>query len=281
MPGRGECPDRGHVEDRRAEQAARQTRPAQPVRGRHAPRPTRTPPAPRTALAVCCEAVAWARPRSQPPGTGSALVHAAAEPRVAAVHAHRPRGRLERRDPQQERRADRCGFAVARPRRRDAGRRDGRAPHPAGVVGRVIAREQAQPQRGTAENVEDDHGRRVRPAGRVVNPCGGASPTHSGRVSVSHEHKYGPIVNNWSLSPQEYAAAMGAAPAAKWYVDLCHRIEREQAEESRRAALQGSFAAWRGPPQPNLRHNPLPPDLDARELEQARGVTVESLGARA
>lgn len=94
---------------------------------------------------------------------------------------------------------------------------------------------------------------------------------------MSHEHKYGPIVNNWSLSPQEYAAAMGAAPAAKWYVDLCHRIEREQAEESRRAALQGSFAAWRGPPQPNLRHNPLPPDLDARELEQARGVTVESL----
>ncbi len=90
---------------------------------------------------------------------------------------------------------------------------------------------------------------------------------------MSHEHKYGPIVNNWRLSPQEYAAAMGAAPAAKWYVDLCHRIEREQAEESRRAALQGSFAAWRGPPQPNLRHNPLPPDLDARELELTRGLS--------
>lgn len=90
---------------------------------------------------------------------------------------------------------------------------------------------------------------------------------------MSHEHKYGPIVNNWSLSPQEYAAAMGAAPAAKWYVDLCHRIEREQAEESRRAALQGSFVSWRGPSQPNLRHNPLPPDLDARELELARGLS--------
>mgnify|MGYP006369016949 CR=1 FL=1 len=102
---------------------------------------------------------------------------------------------------------------------------------------------------------------------------------------MSHEHKYGPIVNNWSLSSQEYAAAMGAAPAAKWYVDLCHRVEREQYEAQCIAQLRGYSSSpdtcapltWTGvrqyAPQPNLRHNPLPPDLDARELELARGLS--------
>lgn len=84
---------------------------------------------------------------------------------------------------------------------------------------------------------------------------------------------------NWSgeLSPQERAAALSPSPAAKWYVDLCEQVERERYEESQRAMWQSSFAPWRGPPRPNLRDNPLTPDLDAHELELARGTTIEGL----
>lgn len=85
---------------------------------------------------------------------------------------------------------------------------------------------------------------------------------------------------NWNgeLSPQEYVAALSPSPAAKWYVDLCEQVERERYEESQRAMWQSSFAPWRGPSQPpNLRDNPLTPDLDAHELELARGTTIEGL----